>query len=72
MKHGDLEGWSIRGGRCGGVTCERDSVERETPPLMIDGALEGRAVELGSSPHSGETCGSRIMPAVHSVLVFGR
>ena len=43
-----------------------------TPPLVIDGVLEERAMGLGSSPHSGETWGSRMMPAVHSVLVFER
>jgi len=72
MKHGDLVGCSMRGGRCGGVTCERGSAARGTPPLVIDGALGGRAVELRSSPYSGETCGSRMMSAFHSVLVFER
>jgi len=71
MKHGDLVGWSIRGGRCGGVTCDRGSVAWGTPPL-IDEVWEGRVVGLGSSTHSGETCGSRMMPAVHSVLAFER
>jgi len=72
MKHGDLVGCSMRGGRCGGVTCERGSAARGTPPLVIDGVLEGRLVGVGSRPYSGEACGSTMMPAAHFVLVFER
>lgn len=70
MKQGDLVGCSMRGGRCGGVVCERDSAERGSPPLTIDEPLEGPVAGVGSNLHSGDTCGSRMMPDVHSALVF--
>lgn len=70
MKHGDLVGCSMRGGRWGGAICERGSSERSSPPLMIDEPFWGRIAEVSSSPHSGETCGSRMMSEVHSVVVF--
>ena len=60
----------MRGGRCEGVVCERGSAERGSPPLSIDEPFEGWAVGADSTPHSGEACGSRMMPEVHSALVL--
>jgi hypothetical protein len=37
--------------------------------LTIDEPFEGWVVGLGSSLHSGEACGSSMMPGVHSALV---
>ena len=56
----------MRGGRCEGVVCGRGSAERGSPPLTIDKLLERRVVGVGSRPYSGEACGSRTMPEVHS------
>jgi len=69
MKHGDLVGWSMRGGRFEGVVCGRFSAGRGSPPLMIDEPLEVREVGVGSVLHSGEAWGSRMMPEVHPTLV---
>lgn len=69
MKQGDLVGCSMRGGRCvEGVGSERGPVEWGSPPLTIDEPFSEMGV--GSCPYSGEACGSRTIPGVHSVLVF--
>lgn len=70
MKQGDLVGCSMRGGRCEGVVCERGSAGWGSPPLTIDEPFGGPGVGEGSSLYSGEACGSRMIPEVHSVLVF--
>jgi len=71
MKQGDLVGWSMRGGRCGGVVCGRcPPVGWGSPPLTIDEPSGGAAVGEGSNLHSGEACGSRMIPEVHSALAF--
>lgn len=70
MKQGDLVGCSIRGGRCEGVICGRESAERGSPPLVIDEPFEVRMVGAGSRLYSGDACGSRMMPEFHSAREF--
>ena len=61
----------MRGGRCEGVICGRASAgKRGSPPLTIDELFERRVVGVGSRPDSGEACGSRMIPDVHSALAF--
>lgn len=61
----------MRGGRCEGISCERSSAGRGSPPLAIGEAVVGRrVVGVGSHPYSGEACGSMTMPGAHSKLVL--
>ena len=70
MKQGDLVGCSMRGGRCEVVCGRGPSAGWGSPPLTIDEPFGGPEVGEGSSLHSGEACGSRMIPDVHSALVF--
>ena len=71
MKQGDLVGCSMRGGRYESDIWERCSVVRNTPPsLTIDEQFMRRKGWASSRQNSGEACGSRTIPDVHSGLVF--